>query len=118
MAEPVCSTQTVGVVMAQCIAAALLADVGLTWAAVVWGMCGCIVGATYSPPAGRWRAYAVFGASCLLSAKAGVITAIVWWGRSADAAGAAAAVAGVFFHPAVATVADRLPAWIGRRMER
>lgn len=112
MAEPTLSTPAwapwiVGLM------AAFFAAIGVSWSAVFWGAAGAFFGAGLAPKTGRWRAIVGFPISVLLAAKAGIVWS-AWHGPIAGlspehAAEAAAALAGLVFHPAVAMLVKALP---------
>lgn len=112
MAEPTLSTPAWGPWVVGLLAA-FFAAIGVSWSAVFWAGLGAFFGAGWAPKTGRWRAIAGFPISVLLAAKAGIVWA-AWHGPVAGlspehAAEAAAAVAGLVFHPAVATAVKALP---------
>lgn len=113
MAEPTTTTTAVVFATAAGLFSAFFASVGVTPGVVMLAMLGSFVGAGFAPPAGRWRAMAMFPASTVLAAKAGIAVAAAH-GAIGGLGGEELAQAlgggfGVFFHPIIATVAKLIP---------
>lgn len=116
MAEPTTST-TAALLLGISAGAlgAVLSSLGLTHGLLVYGAVGSIVGMMFAPEASRWRAATTFLSASILSAKAGSVSAEVWFGASANIGQGLAAFAGVFFHPGVQAVATSLPEFLRKR---
>lgn len=114
MAEPI-TPSAAAAGLSSGIVGAVLVGLGITWPAVIWGVCGCIVGLSWAPATGRLRAFALFGAASLLSAKAGAVGALLWFAGSDNVAGGLAAASGIIFHPSLAVVVNKLPDIITKR---
>lgn len=115
MAEPT-STAGVAFTLAAGVASAILVSLGITWPLVCWAMIGCIVGVSFAPKTGRLRAFLLFIASCLLSAKGGAALQELWYPTHANAGTAIAAALGVFFHPLLTAIVARLPALVAQKV--
>jgi hypothetical protein len=102
--------------LASGIAGSILIALGISWPLVIWAVCGSIIGLSWAPETGRIRAFALFVASSLLSAKGGMVAALLWWDGSYDVAGIAAALCGCVFHPALSAFVTAVPAFISRKV--
>ena len=114
MTEPTTATAAGWAVAAGALGAFFTA-IGVSWAAVFWGLCGGLLGLSFAPTAGRLRSILMFPASALLAAKAGALVAL-HWGWSGDAGGGLAAGFAIILHPTIAAVVKALPAFVNRRM--
>lgn len=99
--------------------AAFFAAIGVNWGLIFFAACGAFFGGGLGPKTGRWRAIAGFPLSVVLAAKAGIVWA-TWHGPVGavpveDVAQAAAALAGLVFHPTVAAVVRMVPAFMERK---
>ena len=115
MAEPTSASSAAAVAIASGTTGAILVALGITWPLLLWGCVGCIVGLSYAPTTGRVRAFALFGAASLLSAKGGAVGAI-WAQYGQEAAQGIAAALGIVFHPLLAAIVAKLPEAVSRRL--
>lgn len=113
------ATTTTGAIFATAagLCGAFFATTGISPGVMLLAMLGSFIGAGFAPPAGRWRAIAMFPASCVLAAKAGIVGAAVL-GPVGSLAGEELAQAmggafGVFLHPIIAAVARLIPQRLG-----
>ncbi len=92
------------------LSAIVVATIGVHPQVVMWGMVGSVVGASFAPPASRWRAVAVFVATTLACALFGEWLAAVYLGGSKLASNGAACALAILFHPLLTIIVQRLPA--------
>jgi hypothetical protein len=116
MTEPTSATTAVSLGIASGTAGAVLVGLGLSWPVLIWGSVGCIVGLSWAPATGRWRALSLFGAASLLSAKAGTMGAVLWFAASPEYAQGMSAGVGMVFHPLLSAVVAKIPEAVSRRL--
>ena len=117
MAEPTTTGTAVAWAAAAGLFGAFFAAVGVSAGAVLLAMLGSFIGAGFAPPVGRVRAIAMFPASTVIAAKAGIASAAVLGAvgglTGEPLAQALAGACGVFLHPLIAAVARLIPQRLG-----
>jgi len=120
MAEPTTTSTAAAWAVAAGLVSAFLASIGVSWPTLFFATLGSLVGSGFAPTAGRLRAVAMFPASSMLSAKAGIVAAAYVGSIGAMTgealAQAAAGAIGVLFHPLVLALARALPAAASARI--
>lgn len=91
------------------VAAVVVATLGVHPQEVMWGMVGSVVGASFAPPASRWRAVAVFIATTLACALFGEWLAVEFLGGGMLARNGSACGLAIVFHPLLTIIVQRLP---------
>lgn len=106
MTEPTSTTAAAGYAFG----AVFVALVGVEPQALVWGVVGAVIGLTFAPPTGRFRAGLVFLAVAFASAALGTWAAEYWHSGSHVARNAWSLGVAVLFHPLFAALVQAVPA--------
>ncbi len=93
--------------------AAVMEIFGIPLQPIVWALIGSVLGAGWAPAAKRWiSAIGIYLSASFISALTGHFIAAQWLGASPLAGNAIATGVAIFFHPLLASLAQKVPEFV------